>query len=118
MNSDRFDDLLSDYAKQPLPPPPQLISAVWRDIEQRRRRSFWSGLLPTLDWRELFLEPRLVLPALAIALLAGMLPGAMIRLEAKPEIARDALHFQVFSLQATGFNPPKLAAIHQPTGQP
>ena len=118
MNSDPLNDLLSGYAKETLPPPPQLTAAVWRDIEQRRRRSFWSGLLPALDWRELFLEPRLVVPALAIALLAGMLPGAMTHLEAKPEIARDALHFQAFSLQATGFNPPKLAAIHQPTGQP
>ena len=118
MNSDRFDDLLSEYAKQPLPTAPQITAAVWKDIADRRRQPFWSGLLPALDWRELFLEPRLVLPAMALALLAGMLPGAMTRLEAKPEIARDALRFQVFSLQATGFNPPKLAAIHQPTGQP
>ena len=102
MNPDPLDDLLSDYAKQPMPTPPQVTMDVWNEIAQRRRRPFWSGLLPVLDWRELFREPRLVVAALALALMAGVLPAAMARSNAETKLARESLHFDVFSARSPG----------------
>lgn len=102
MNPDPFDDLFSDYAKQTMPIPPQVTTGVWSEIAQRRRRPFWSGLLPVLDWSELFREPRLMIPALALALLAGVLPAAMERSNIETMLARESLHFDVFSPQLSG----------------
>ena len=102
MNPDPFDNLLSAYAKQPLPTPPQVTTEVWSEIAQRRRRPFWSGLLPTLNWSELFREPRLVIPALALALMAGVLPVTIARSNAEVKLARESLHFDVFSARSPG----------------
>ena len=102
MNPDPFDNLLSAYAKQPLPTPPQVTMEVWSEIAQRRRRPFWSGLLPTLNWSELFREPRLVIPGLALALMAGVLPVTIARSNAEVKLARESLHFDVFSARSPG----------------
>ena len=102
MNPDPFDNLLSAYAKQPLPTPPQVTMEVWSEIAQRRRRPFWRGLLPTLNWSELFREPRLVIPALALALMAGVLPVTIARSNAEVKLARESLHFDVFSARSPG----------------
>ena len=121
MNLDPLDDLLSDYSKQPMPPPPPGTSEIWREIEHRRRRPFWSGLLPTLDWNEFFREPRLVISAMLLALIAGVLPAAMGRADVSPQLARESLHFDVFSAHAPGA-PSALLALHvaqrSPLAQP
>lgn len=98
MNSDPLDDLLGAYSAQATPPPPdRLTTGVWREIETRRNQTFWHRVLPTLDWRELFREPRVALPALALALFIGMLPAVALRSYAQADIARESLHFEVFS---------------------
>ncbi len=102
MNPDPVDDLLAAYGQQPQPTAPQITTGVWKEIAQRRRRPFWSALLPVLDWRELFREPRLVVAALALALMAGVLPAAMARSNAETKLARDSLHFEVFSVRSPG----------------
>ena len=115
MNPDPFDVLLADFAKQPLPTAPQVRAQVWSEIAQRRRRPFWAGLVPTLDWSDLFLEPRLAVPALVLALMAGMLPGAVTRVEAHPDVVSKSLHFGVFSIKATGFSAWSTPAIVRPS---
>ena len=96
MNSDPIDDLLSAYAKQPLPTAPDRFTAdVWKDIEQRRHRGL--GALLGLNWRELLERPRLALSALGLALLAGLLPAVAARSADHALLARDSLHFEVFS---------------------
>ena len=96
MNSDPIDDLLNAYAKQPLPTAPDRFTAdVWKDIEHRRHRGF--GALLGLNWRELLERPRLTLSALGLALLAGLLPAIAARSADHALLARDSLHFEVFS---------------------
>jgi hypothetical protein len=96
MNSDPIDDLLSAYAKQPLPTAPDRFTAdVWKDIEQRRHRGL--GALLGLNWRELLHRPRFALTALGLALLAGLLPAAVTRSADHALLVRDSLHFEVFS---------------------
>ena len=118
MNPDPLDELLSAYSKEPTPLPPAGSAEIWREIARRRRRPFWSGLLPTLDWSELFREPRLAIPALTVALAAGMLPAVLAYPETRTERIRASLHFEMFSVQATGFNVPRLTAPTHPSGQP
>jgi len=98
MNSDPFDDLLGAYSKQATPlPPDRLTTGVWQEIELRRTQTFFRRVLSSLDWRELFREPRLAFPALALALFIGMLPAFALRSYAQADIARESLHFEVFS---------------------
>lgn len=96
MKPNSIDDLLSGYAKQPLPAAPDRFTAgVWQEIEQRRHRGL--GALPGLNWRELLQRPRFALSALGLALLAGLLPAAVTRSTDHALLARDSLHFEVFS---------------------
>ena len=121
MNPDPLDNLLSDYSKQSMPTPQQGTSEIWREIEHRRRRPFFGGLLPALNWNEFFREPRLVIPALVLALMAGVLPAAMVRADVSPQLARESLHFDVFSARSPGA-PSALLALHvverSPRSQP
>jgi hypothetical protein len=55
-----------------------------------------------LSWRELFAEPRLALAGLAIALFAGVLPAAVVRVSDNTQLARTSLHFDVFSTRSPG----------------
>ncbi len=106
MNSDPLDELLGAYSKQSTPPPPDHLTAgVWHEIERRRGQTFWTRLLPSLDWHELFREPRLAIPALALAFLIGLLPAAATRSNAQVRTTQESLHFEVFSpnLPATAF---------------
>ncbi|MBI4622754.1 MAG: hypothetical protein HY736_05960 [Verrucomicrobia bacterium] len=96
MNSDPIDDLLRAYSQQPMPPPPLSKAAIWREIEQRRHRS-WFGMLPVLSWRELFAEPGMAIAGLVVALIAGMVPVAAARASDTPRLARESLHFDVFT---------------------
>ncbi|MDP3073794.1 MAG: hypothetical protein Q8N18_26150 [Opitutaceae bacterium] len=99
MNPDPIDDLLSAYAKQPLPTAPDRLTAdVWRDIERRRSRFGW---LIGLSWHELLRQPRLAVAALGLALLAGLLPAATLRSVEHAQRARESLHFEVFSPDTT-----------------
>jgi len=103
MNSDQLDALLHAYSRHPLPPPPdRLNSGVWSEIEQRRHRHVWLEIFPMLSWRELFAEPRLAVAGLAIALLAGVLPAAVVRASDNTQLARTSLHFDVFSTRSPG----------------
>ena len=98
MNSDPLDDLLGAYSKQSTPPPPdRLTTGVWQEIEHRRNQTFWHRVLPSLSWLELFREPRVALPALALALLIGLLPATTVRSYGQVRLARESLHFEVFS---------------------
>jgi hypothetical protein len=100
MNSDPLDKLLQAYAAQPGPAAPeQLVTDVRRAI-LRRRQPFWSRLLPILDWREVFAEPRLIAAALALALAVGVLPAAFVARKAHSQIVTESLHFEVFSTLA------------------
>ena len=103
MNSDSIDELLRAYSKQPLPPPPEgLTTGVWREIDLRRRRPSWLGLFPVLNWRELFAEPRLAAAGLSLALIVGILPATAARSFGQARLARDSLHFDVFSTRSLG----------------
>ncbi|HVU15458.1 MAG TPA: hypothetical protein VHD32_00925 [Candidatus Didemnitutus sp.] len=98
MNSDPLDELLRSYSKQPLPSPAERLTPdVWKTIQLRRKQTFWSRMLPILDWREVFGEPRIVVAALAVALLVGTLPAMLAGRVANPRLARESLHFEVFS---------------------
>lgn len=99
MKPDPTDSLLADYARQALPPPPEGINAdVWGEIERRRHRTSWSRVLPLLEWRELFGEPRLAATAMICALAVGVLPAVMwSKSQAEQRLARQSMHFEVFS---------------------
>lgn len=98
MNSDPLDDLLGAYSKQSTPPPPDRLTAgVWQEIEHRRNQTFWRRVLPSLHWQELLRDPRVALPALGLALLIGLLPAATVRSYGQMRLARESLHFEVFS---------------------
>ncbi len=98
MNTDPLDDLLKAYAKQPLPPPAPFSKAeMWREIETRRRRPLWSGLIPVLSWRELFAEPRLAITGLVLALVTGIVPVAAAHTLENTRMARASLHLDVFT---------------------
>ena len=98
MNTDPLDDLLNAYSKQSTPTPPdRLTTGVWQAIELRRKQALWHRALLTLNWHELFREPRVALPALMLALLIGLLPAATVRSYGQGRLARESLHFEVFS---------------------
>jgi hypothetical protein len=104
MNNNPLDELLNAYAKQPLPPTSGGdLTEIWRSIETRRRQPFWSRVLPLLEWRELFLDPRIAGAAFAVAIAIGIVPGyiAANRANAETQLARHSLHFEVFSAGAT-----------------
>lgn len=116
MKPDPLEQMLASYARQPLPPAPEQLTAdVWRDIEHRRQKSVWSHRFPLLDWHELFGEPRLTVVALGFAVMIGMVPAAMFtRSENAKRLARQSIHFEVFSANspaqlATIFAEPKAA---------
>jgi hypothetical protein len=99
MKPDPLEQTLASYARQPLPPcPNQLTADVWRDIERRREKSVWSRLFPLLDWHELFAEPRLAVVALGFAVMIGVVPTVIFsRAENVKRLARQSMHFEVFS---------------------
>jgi hypothetical protein len=101
MKSDPLDELLRSYARRPVPLFSEPLSSdVWQVIHRRRLRPFWSRLLPILDWREVSAEPHLVAAAIAVALAAGVLPAMLTARERIPRLARESLHFEVFSAAA------------------
>lgn len=118
MKHDPLEQTLASYARQPLPPcPEQLTADVWRDIERRRQESVWSRLFPLLDWHELFGEPRLAVVALGFAVMIGVVPAVVLsRAENTKRLARQSMHFEVFSANssaqfATLFAEPAASAL-------
>lgn len=98
MNSDPLDELLRSYSQKPSPAPAERLSSdVWKSIRLHRKQSFWTRMLPILDWREVFAEPRFIAAALAVALLVGALPAVMTGRSPSPRLVRESLHFEVFS---------------------
>lgn len=102
MKPDRLENMLAAYAAQPLPTSSAPSTAgVWREIERRRRESLWSRVFPVFDWRELFLEPRLAVAAVVFAVTVGVVPAmAFNRVENERRLARQSIHFEVFSADA------------------
>jgi len=115
---DPLEAVLSSLAREAPPAPsPDLEAEVWRTIRRRRARPFWSRLLPILDWRDLFAEPRLIASALAVALGVGILPAALTARPRSSDWARTSLHFEVFSpanptLLEPGNSAPSAGAAH------
>lgn len=97
MNPDSFDRQLEAYARQPLPAAPTNLSAgVWREIDRQRAQPF-------LGWGELLKRPGWMLAGLAFALAVGAIPAvAFSRAQQVKRLARDSLHFDVFSPRAPG----------------
>ncbi|HVU18367.1 MAG TPA: hypothetical protein VHD32_15795 [Candidatus Didemnitutus sp.] len=102
MKPDRIDELLAAYANQPLPSSREpSADRIWRAINTRRRQSWWSRVFPVIDWRELFAEPRLAVAAVAFAIMIGVVPAmAVNRAENERRLARQSIHFEVFSADA------------------
>ena len=102
MKPDRLETLLAAYAAQYLPKQSgPSIAEVWHEIERRRQQPFWSQIFPVIDWHELFLEPRLAVAALAFAITVGVVPAmAFNRIENERRLARQSIHFEVFSSDA------------------
>jgi hypothetical protein len=100
MNPDPLERRLEAYAKQELPRVPANVAAdVWREIERRRHES----LLARLGWHELLKRPAWALAGLAFALAVGAIPAvAFGRVQQAEQLARDSLHFQVFSPRPRG----------------
>lgn len=99
MNQDPLDPLLKDYARRPLPLcPDDLQARVWDEIEQRRRGPYWTKVVPLLEWRELFAEPRLAIAAFACALVVGVVPGSLAaKARAEQQLAKRSFQFGAFS---------------------
>jgi hypothetical protein len=102
MKPDPIDQMLAAYAAQPLPNSAEpSVTGIWREINARRRQSWWSRVFPVIDWRELFGEPRLAVAAVAFAVMVGVVPAmAFNRIENERLIARQSIHFDVFSSDA------------------
>ena len=100
MNQDPLDPLLGDYAQHSLPRCPlDLQAGVWREIERRRH----DTLAARLGWNELFQRPAWTLAGLVIALAVGAVPAmAFGHAQSTKQLARDSLHFEVFSPLARG----------------
>jgi hypothetical protein len=101
MKPDPLEQALAAYGRQPLPGcPDRLTSEVWREID-RRRQPAWARLFPGAEWRLLFANPRLALPAVVLALVVGLLPGLLLpKPAADQRLASETFHFEVFSSQA------------------
>lgn len=100
MNPDTLERRLEAYAKQPLPAAPTNVAvAVWLEIERRRHES----LLARLGWHKLLERPAWALAGLAFALAVGAIPAvAFSRVQQARQLARDSLHFEVFSPRPRG----------------
>lgn len=117
MNPDPLERRLEAYAKQPLPAAPANVAGdVWREIERRRHES----LLARLGWHELLKRPSWALAGLSFALAVGAIPAvAFSRMQQADELARDSLHFEVFSPRPRGqivslLAHPKSSLLHTP----
>lgn len=99
MTPDPLDENLAAYARQETSfCPPDLKVGIWREIERRRQQSFWTRLLPILEWREVFSEPRVAGLAFLVAIAIGIFPVAIIaKRQTDERIARESIHFDVFS---------------------
>lgn len=99
MNPNDLDRLLARETGRKLPPAPDLRSAVLREINRRQERSIWNRIFPVLHWRELMVVPRFALAAVALALVAGIVPTVLVtQSSAKEDVerARTSLHLKVF----------------------
>lgn len=100
MNPDPLERRLDAYAQQPLPTAPANVAdGVWGEIERRRREPF----VARLGWPDLLKRPAWAAAGLAFALAIGVVPAlAFSRAQQAKRLARDSLHFEVFSPHARG----------------
>lgn len=104
MNPDPLDELLSSYAKHPVPTRANATRAdIWSAIEDRKKRSTWRRWLSFADVTELVGRPSLALSALAFAALVGIVPAAVAgRAANETRMARQSIHLEAFSAKANG----------------
>ncbi len=104
MNSDPLDNLLTSYAKQPVPTRANATRVdIWEAIERRRRQGNWRRWLTFSDLGELVGRPSLAISALAFAALVGIVPAALAsRSATQSQMARQSIHLEAFSAKATG----------------
>jgi hypothetical protein len=102
MNTDPLENILASYAKSEVPPATTGAPEIWREIERRKKKGSWLSSLSLLDWRELFLEPKLAAAGLALAVIAGSMPLFLTSSHqvSEAELARESLHLDVFSNRA------------------
>jgi len=100
MNANSLDSLLARETRRNLPPAPDLRSAVLREISRRQGRTIWSRIVPVFHWRELMVVPRFAVTAVALAVVAGIVPTVLVgQLNARDDVerARASLHLNVFA---------------------
>lgn len=98
MKPDPLDDLLRDYANQPLRMEARSQrSDVWAKIEARKRGRDWLGVKAVFSWRDLFAEPRLAIAGLVLASVTSIVPVAAAAgsLDTSQKM-RDSLHLKCF----------------------
>lgn len=114
--NDELDALLKDCARQPRSPlSAPTVADVWREIDRRRTRSgrpfagtFAARLLNAFGRGDsVFVDARVAATAVAFAALVGVVP-AMVAGHAENErrLARQSIHFEVFSAGAGAFGAP------------
>jgi hypothetical protein len=107
MKHDLLDSLLAAYAKQPLPTAAEpSVREIWREIERRRAQSVWERMFSVMEFRELFAQPRMAVVALALAMVVGVVPAALVgRAENERRLARQSIHFEVFAAGSGSLGP-------------
>ncbi|MEO6005308.1 MAG: hypothetical protein ABIZ04_07740 [Opitutus sp.] len=102
MTPDPLDSLLAEYSAEPLPLGSNASSAeIWRRIELRRQQSVWLRLTAVFSFGESFVQPRMTLVALTMALVVGIVPAAVAsRTQNERRMARHSIHFEVFALDS------------------
>ncbi|MEZ5275555.1 MAG: hypothetical protein R3F07_04145 [Opitutaceae bacterium] len=101
MTEDEINELLSKLSQQERPNPPDLRREVRADISRRLERpTFWTRVLPVLNWSELLLQPRIAVLALVFAVSVGAIPRIWSPVPApvseRAAYARQSLHLDVF----------------------
>lgn len=100
MNDDRIDPLLADLRRRPLPPAPDLRSAVRAEIRRRQNTYIESATGLWEGWLALLGQRRVTLVASCLAIGVGVLTGASGYLtpaaSAEQRMARATLGLDVF----------------------
>lgn len=102
MKPDPLDSWLTAYAQQPVPNAAEPSKAqVWREIERRRSHSVWARIFTMLELREFFVEPRMVVGAVAFAVVVGVVPASVLtRTEHERNLARQSIHLEAFAMNS------------------
>ncbi len=93
MEEQRFDKLLKQLQKRPIPSLPSTLSQnVWREIRNRPSgQKTWVDFLP-----HFIFSPRILSAGLAIAFVVGMGSGIVMTALSQSHAVPEALNLQVF----------------------